>query len=115
MAAVRKTEGGFEMTRQFITLAVSAAALVGTLVGLTAAGVRASNQIASAASREALTDSVRALRLTDSLHKRADSIHEARQDSVILTYSRQTHGLLCKQYGNPEAFCGSTQQAGRSR
>jgi hypothetical protein len=118
MAAVKKTEGGFEITHRFLGIAALGIALIGSLGGVAVASVRAADKIESSASHSELVDSIGAIRAGERIRAHDDSIHEARQDSTTSWYSRQTLGLLCKQYGNPDAFCsdrGIAAQAGRPR
>jgi hypothetical protein len=117
MAPYKRTATGFEMTGRFIAVTVSAITLLGIFVGLTTAGVRAADRLEGTATKAELHDSVRAIRKDEREQQLADSIHEARQDSSNAWYAWQTWRLVCKQSGNPEAFCSreGAIQSGRPR
>lgn len=114
-AAARRTDGGFEVSKGFAAFLISGITLATFFVTLTAAGVRASDQLKATATKAEFQDSLKAVRATFD----ASIEHEARQDSAISWYGRQTLGLLCQKYHNPEAFCGrdvpTALQAGRPR
>jgi hypothetical protein len=117
--AARRTDSGFEVSKGFAAFIVSAIAILTFFVGVTAATVRASDQIKAAAPRAELHDSVRAIRRDELVARIADSVHEAHQDSLASWYARQTWLLVCDKEGNPRAFCSQPSagllQAGRPK
>lgn len=117
MGGVKRTAEGVELSHRLIAISATLITLGGGFIGLTAATVRAADKVASAATTDALRDSVKAIR--DQRHE--DSVrsarHEADQDSTSNVLVHQVLGLLCEKYNNPQAWCGQglPAQAGRPR
>src|SRR4051812_41252649 len=99
MVSVKRTHDGIEITRKALGLAITAITLIGILLGTTAAGVRAIDQLHATATKMELQDSIRVIRQADSTLHAMEALHEAKQDSAISLYGRQTLGLLCSKYG----------------
>lgn len=120
MGGVKKTADGFEVTHRVIGIVVGLITLLGVCGGFAVASVRAADRIADATPRNEFIDSVGKIRADERQRLRADSAHEAEQDSTYSWYARQTWGLLCEREGNPKTFCSrditrGVMQAGRPR
>lgn len=115
MGGVKRTADGVELSHRLLGILATVFALGGGFIGVTAAGVNASNKISNAATRSELRDSVKALRDI----RKADSISHAQTLAEQGWYNRQTWLLVCKNYNNPAAFCAEPNaavlQAGKSR
>lgn len=98
---IKRTYEGFLITTGTLKLAILVTTVVaGMMTGIIAA-VRFFDRTANTPTR---TEFVQHTRLDDSVHEQI-RMHNAFVDSTLAEQSRNTHGLVCFVYHNPQPFC----------